>query len=111
MTEYKIKIQDLFKLMEKSAMHDTLLANRWQAQMYIDAIRSTIAAKLVFHWQEHPDHSALLQRFKVYIDDEECRLRGSLEVVKYDIDGLDTLSVINGRRGLERVRPLGYVFI
>ena len=106
MTEYKIKIKALFELMEKSATHDTLPANRWQAQMYIDAIRTTVVGKLVYSFQEHPDHEALLQRFKAYNDDEECRLRDGLEVVKYDIDGLDTLGVINGRRGLERVRPL-----
>ena len=38
------------------------------------------------------------------MDENEARLQKSLETLRYEIDALDTLALINGRRGLERVR-------
>lgn len=43
-------------------------------------------------------------RFQEYIDMEEVRLRGNLEKVNYDVDASDTLSLVMGAGGLEKVR-------
>ncbi len=47
--------------------------------------------------------SSLLARFSAYTDAEERRLRDALGTAKYNIDGMDTLALIVGQRGLERV--------
>ena len=43
-------------------------------------------------------------RFQEYIDMEEDRLRGNLEKIKYNIDASDTLTLVMGAGGLEKVR-------
>ncbi len=42
-------------------------------------------------------------RFQEYIDMEEARLRGNLERIKYNIDASDTLTLVMGTGGLEKV--------
>ena len=46
----------------------------------------------------------LQARFQSYVDAEEQRLREGLETVRYDIDAIDTLSLITGPGRIEKVR-------
>lgn len=49
------------------------------------------------------ESDALQARFQSYIDAEEERLRVGLETVRYDIDAIDTLTLITGPGRIEKV--------
>ena len=47
---------------------------------------------------------SLKARFQSYVDAEEQRLREGLETVRYDIDAMDTLTLVTGPGRIEKVR-------
>jgi hypothetical protein len=48
-------------------------------------------------------NAGLQGRFQSHVEIEEDRLRRNLEAIDYDIDGLDTLELIGGKGGIEKV--------
>ena len=77
--------------------------NTAKIRRYLGLTRSLVA-NIVQSFQEDTERLFLLPRFRAYMNQNEARLQKGLETVKYQIDALDTLALINGRRGLERVR-------
>ncbi|KAH9942449.1 uncharacterized protein BXZ73DRAFT_88023 [Epithele typhae] len=69
---------------------------------------STLTSAVVV--TDQPD--SLKQRFQSYVDSEEHRLREGLEICRYDIDAMDTLTLITGPGRIERfVMPLLYLLL
>ena len=102
MTAYRRKI--LSTLDSMSALLETVRApNKVKIRGYLDLTRSLVA-NIVQSFQEDTERLFLLPRFRAYMNQNEARLQKGLETVKYQTDALDTLALINGRRGLERVR-------
>lgn len=52
------------------------------------------------------DSDHLLHHFQSYIDEEEKRLNTNLKLLKYEIDALNTLTLVTGPGRFERVRPI-----
>ena len=79
-------------------------ANRNAVNQYLDTVWkkvATLTSSLVGKTQT----DALKGRFQSYVDAEEQRLREGLETFKYDIDAIDTLSLITGPGRIEKVTP------
>ena len=100
-TYYADKIVQLFAKM--SAIRPSILsANQGAVQDYLQTVWKsvcTITSSFVRTYQ--PD--SLQQRFASYVEAEECRLRDGLKTVRYDIDAMDTLSLITGPGRIEKV--------
>ena len=77
-------------------------ANKSKIGRYLDTTYGLVQG-LVDGFQGAAEWPSLLPRFQSYMDLEEARIRKSLETFKYKVDALDTLALINGRKGLERV--------
>ena len=77
-------------------------ANKSKIGRYLDTTYGLVQS-LVDGFQGTAEWPSLLPRFQSYMDLEEVRIRKSLETFKYKVDALDTLALINGRKGLERV--------
>ena len=103
MTEYKRKIYSVLALMHDLAI-SSRHANHKKITSYLSDVRPLLDS-LTSAFRENTEQSFLLARFRTYIEQEEARLRKRLETAKYDLDALDTLVLINGRVGLERVSP------
>lgn len=102
MTAYRRKI--LSTLDSMSALLEIVRTpNTAKIRRYLDLTRDLVA-NIVQSFQEGTERLFLLPRFRAYMNQNEARLQKGLETVKYQIDALDTLALINGRRGLERVR-------
>ncbi|TFK89009.1 hypothetical protein K466DRAFT_487737 [Polyporus arcularius HHB13444] len=98
--DYREKIVDIFAKMFsiRPLIHP---ANRNAVDQYLRAVWQsvcTLTSSLVT--TTYPD--ALQERFKSYVESEEQRLREGLETVKYDIDAMDTLSLIMGPGRVEK---------
>ena len=77
-------------------------ANRNAVDKYLQTVwqkLTTLTSSFICTYQS----DALQDRFKSYVEEEEQRLREGLETVKYDIDAMDTLSLITGGGRIERV--------
>ena len=76
--------------------------NRSKARNYFswtwERIR-TISASLITGWSSE----FLEKMYKDYIQDEEDRIRRNLADIKYRIDGVDTIYLVAGSRGIEKV--------
>lgn len=104
MTEYRSKI---YALLNRMKGFRTSVRGRGPAvEKYLEEVVPLVKA-MTRPFREDPEHRFLLDRFRGYATQEEKRLREGLETAKYDLDALDTLALINGPRGLERVRPSG----
>ena len=101
MTEYKRKIHNLLGCMQKTS--ETVRApNRSFMSRYLLAV-GNLVHRITWQFQGNAENIAILPRFQAHIDQEEAQLRENLEIAKYDIDALDTLALVNGRVGLEKV--------
>ena len=101
MTSYRTKILALLNRMD-NARSRLRGPNMAAAIRYMAGTRSTVEA-MIRPFNGSSELLSLLPRFQGYFHDEEARLRQGFETVKYDIDALDTIAIINGRRALERV--------
>ena len=101
MVEYKRKIRTLLVAMQ-SMIANTRYANRWKISGYMNVV-GPMVREAITPFKGSADKLALLPRFQLHIEQEEARLRRSLETAKYDLDGLETLALVNRRRDLERV--------
>ena len=101
MTEYIHKIQTLLARM--SDLRSSVLLCGKAVEGYVNAV-ALYVQNITGSFVEDTDRGYLLDRFQDYIDQEETRLRQGLQTAKYDLDSPDTLDLINGPRGLERVR-------
>lgn len=91
-------------------MFDVRQSVRYANQPALDIYNSRmrpLVDEMMAGFQESTEHMALLPRFQLYIDEEEGRLRRALEIVDYDLDAFDTLALVNGRCGIEKVSPAG----
>ena len=101
MTSYRAKILALLNRMD-NACSRLRGPNMAAAIRYMAGTRSTVEA-MIHPFNGSSELLSLLPRFQGYFHDEETRLRQGFETAKYDIDALDTIAIINGRRALERV--------
>ena len=101
MTEYRRKILSTLASM-KRLLETARVPNRVNIRGYLDLTRD-IVMDMIQPLHGDPERLFLLPRFQVYMDKNEARLQKGLETVKYQIDAFDTLALINGRKGLERV--------
>ncbi|TFK86599.1 hypothetical protein K466DRAFT_587082 [Polyporus arcularius HHB13444] len=98
--DYTDRIIDIFAKMFsiRPLIHP---ANRNAVDQYLRSVwRSVCTLTSSLLPTTYPD--ALRERFKSYVDSEEQRLREGLETVKYDIDAMDTLSLIMGPGRVEK---------
>ena len=102
MTTYRSKILSTLDSMS-SLLENILAPNRANFREYLDGTRRLVA-NMVQPFQGDAERLSLLPQFRAYMDENEAQLQRSLETAKYEIDALDTLALVNGRRGLERVR-------
>ena len=101
-THYRDKIDHIFTKMFAIRPYDHVF-NRDSVDAYLYAVwkrTSTITSSVLGTQQP----SSLWQRFHLYVDSEEERLRKNLQVARYSIDAMDTLSLITGGGRIERVR-------
>ncbi|KAI0360925.1 hypothetical protein OH77DRAFT_1517315 [Trametes cingulata] len=86
-------------------------ANAQASAAYLETVWkriSTLTSSILGNYQ--PD--ALKERFQDYVDAEEQRLREGLETVRYDIDAMDTLTLITGPGRIEKyLLPLLYLLL
>lgn len=102
MAEYRSKIYALLARMNRFRVSVRV---RGQAvQDYLDEV-VPLVKEMTQSFREDPDRRSLFDRFRRYVEQEEKRLREGLEMAKYDLDALETLALINGSTGLERVSP------
>ena len=101
MTEYKRKIYALLAFIWD--LRSSVLLCGKAVEGYVNAVGFYVQ-NITGSFVEDTDRGYLLDRFQDYIDQEETRLRQGLQTAKYDLDSPDTLDLINGPRGLERVR-------
>ncbi|KAI0708178.1 hypothetical protein C8T65DRAFT_211601 [Cerioporus squamosus] len=108
--DYKSKIVEIFAKMFsiRPLVHP---ANRNAVDQYLRSVWKTVCTlTLSLVPANYPD--SLRERFKSYVDSEEQRLREGLETVKYDIDAMDTLSLIMGPGRVEKyLFPLLYLLL
>ncbi|RPD53442.1 hypothetical protein L226DRAFT_516920 [Lentinus tigrinus ALCF2SS1-7] len=100
MTEYKRKIQNLLGGIQRS-LETVRAPNRAFVSRYLSVVKRLVD-RMTLQFQGNAENIALLPRFQAYIHQEEAQLREALEIAKYDIDALDTLALVNGRKGLEK---------
>ena len=100
MTAYREKILALLQQME-SLIRDIRHPNVPEVTRYLSVV-IPLVERMTQSFHRNSD-AFLLPRFQKHLDAEETRLRQGLETAKYDLDALDTIAFINGRRGLERV--------
>lgn len=86
-----------------SLLPDIRPANLPAVHDYIESVYRPIST-LVVSVNSAPIDEALHAHFKKYTEAEELRLKRNLEAVKYDIDALDTLSLVTGPGSIEKVR-------
>lgn len=103
MTEYRSKIHALLTRM--GDLRTSVRGRGPAVEKYLEEV-VPLVKEMTKPFREDPEHRFLLDRFRGYAAQEEQRLREGLETAKYDLDALDTLALINGPRGLERVSPV-----
>lgn len=100
-TYYRNKVVDLLGKMFaiQSLIHP---ANAQAVEKYLATVyRSVCTLTSSFVCANESD--ALKAHFQSYVDDEEKRLREGLETVRYDIDAIDTLTLVTGPGRIEKV--------
>ncbi len=102
MAEYRSKIYALLARMNK--LRVSVRVRGPAVQEYLDEV-VPLVKEMTQSFREDPDRRSLFDRFRWYVEQEEKRLREGLETAKYDLDALETLALINGPAGLERVGP------
>ena len=83
-------------------------AVRSSVDTYLHAVWTGVS-QLTSAVEPYYPSEALREQFQSFIDDEERRLREGLEMVRYDIDAMDTLVLIIGPRRIEKVRSVDIV--
>ncbi|KAI0766852.1 hypothetical protein BD413DRAFT_141493 [Trametes elegans] len=109
-TSYRDKIIELLAKMFslRELIHP---ANTHAVEKYLESVYQricTLTSSFVCTYQSEP----LQARFQGYVDAEEQRLRDGLETVRYDIDAMDTLTLITGPGRIEKcLFPLLYLLL
>ena len=92
----------------RDALPSILPLNRvdfdWYFTIHWSPIFSAIAG--FNQWKD----ATLQDRFQEYINSEEDRIRGNLEKIKYEIDTVETVSLVVGSSRLEKVVRLTFLF-
>ena len=101
-TYYRDKVVELLAKMfaMRPKIHN---ANTEAVQKYLLTVyrrATTLTSSFICTYQD----DSLKARFQSYVDAEEQRLREGLETVRYDIDAMDTLTLITGPGRIEKVR-------
>ncbi|CDO75523.1 hypothetical protein BN946_scf184871.g4 [Trametes cinnabarina] len=109
-THYRDEITNMFAKM--FSMRPSILgANVHAVQKYFETVYQrvcTLTSSFVGEYQSE----ALKDRFQTYVDAEEQRLREGLDTVHYDIDAMDTLTLITGPGRIEKsLFPLLYLLL
>ncbi|KAJ6458650.1 hypothetical protein C8R47DRAFT_995099, partial [Mycena vitilis] len=110
MARYVLKIRELLAKMFALRLN-VLPANRASVNKYLDSIYRGVTS---LHSGLNPCfiNQTLQEKFNSYVEAEETRLRGNLEAISYDIDALNTLSLITGQGRIERfLLPLIFLLL
>ncbi|KAI0356357.1 hypothetical protein OH77DRAFT_1503798 [Trametes cingulata] len=99
MTSYKHKIDALLARMQ--AFPSSVRARGPLVNDYLATVEPLVR-EMTSSFRQDLSSLPLLDHFQGYIEQEEARIREGLETVKYDLDALDTLALINGPWGIER---------
>ena len=99
---YKDRIDELFTKMF-SIRRNVLPANQGTVQNYLNGVWKKVSTLTSSFGRAYQLDFNLQQRFRSYVDSEETRLKKELEIVEYDIDAMDTLSLITGPGRIEKV--------
>ncbi|THH29238.1 hypothetical protein EUX98_g4953 [Antrodiella citrinella] len=108
--KYKALIEELMSKM--FAMVPYLLPeNRRRADYYLSLVYKFVAQITMglTYPNEVPEHVA--EKFTPYVEYEEQRLRKNLELIKHDIDALDTVHVVAGGRIEKHLLPIMYLLL
>ncbi|KAF7297297.1 hypothetical protein MIND_00962900 [Mycena indigotica] len=110
MTIYAVKIRELVAKM--FALRTLVLpANRASINSYLEEIYQGVTT-LESGLQPCYVNEALQEKFALYVDAEEARLRGNLEAVDYDLDAANTLTLVTGDGRIERfIMPMLYLLL
>ncbi|KAG9050085.1 hypothetical protein FS842_011409, partial [Serendipita sp. 407] len=113
--EYRNKICSILKgmygLVDRMEIHS---ANRSIVDLYLSSSTFKELDQLIKSVTPYTEaNTAVLEeKIRGYIDKEEERLKSNLQKVDWNIDGLDTLSLITGRGRIERyIFPLLYLVL
>ncbi|KAI0644525.1 hypothetical protein C8Q79DRAFT_777894 [Trametes meyenii] len=86
-------------------------ANAQAVEKYLETVYKRVCT-LTSSFVCTSQSDALKARFQRYVDAEERRLREGLETVRYDIDAIDTLTLITGPGRIEKyLFPLLYLLL
>lgn len=100
-TSYARKIDVLFSKM--FAIRPRIrTANRKAVDEYLDTVWRGVC-DLTASFSRIYESDDLQERFQSYVEAEEQRLIEKLETIRYDIDAIDTLSLIIGSGRIEKV--------
>ncbi|KAJ7507339.1 hypothetical protein B0H11DRAFT_2319240 [Mycena galericulata] len=110
MSIYATKIRELIAKM--FALRTLVLpANRTAVNSYLETIYNGVVS-LESGLSPCYVNEALQEKFKLFIDSEELRLRSNLEAVDYDIDAANTLELVTGSGRIERyIMPLLFLLL
>ncbi|OJT10257.1 hypothetical protein TRAPUB_13211 [Trametes pubescens] len=109
-TYYRNKVVTLLGKMfaMQSLIHP---ANARAVEKYLETVYKRVCT-LTSSFVCANESDALKARFQSYVEEEEKRLREGLETVRYDIDAMDTLTLITGPGRIEKyLFPLLYLLL
>jgi len=91
----------------KNTIQDAILPpNRFVLEEYLDGIRNLDLILASIHPCTQSLDTHLADLAAAYVNSEENRLKVILDMLDYEIDGPDTISLIMGRHQIERVSTL-----
>ena len=102
MSDYASKIDIIFAKMF-SLRAQVLPANRTTVERYLHKVWAPVTLYTAAFRRCAIDES-LMSIFASHTNAEESRLRRNLDTVRYDIDAWDTLELVRGPGGIEKVR-------
>jgi hypothetical protein len=101
---YQYKIQhELIPRMLRAAKR-VLPTNRAAVDRYLASYNLRSMEWIVNGVSESHDDVSLLEKFQVYVDEEEARLESMLKSFEYEIDAQNSLMLITGPGRIEQVR-------
>ncbi|TCD65461.1 hypothetical protein EIP91_002675 [Steccherinum ochraceum] len=108
--KYKTQIEEIMDKMF-SFVAFVLPENRKRVEYYLSMVWKFVSQIIqgLNYPNEAPEHVA--EKFTAYVEHEEDRLRKNLELIKYDIDALDTMQVVAGGKIEKHILPMMYLLL
>ncbi|KAJ7167639.1 hypothetical protein C8R46DRAFT_1093665 [Mycena filopes] len=110
MTRYAVKSRELLAKMFALRLN-VLPANRAPVNKYLESVYQSVTT-LLSGLNPCYVNESLQEKFNDYVLAEEARLRGNLEAIAFDIDAINTLSLVVGQGRIERfLLPLIFLLL